>query len=118
MKYLFISAPIPSHPFSGSPVAPSHPHSARVPVPIGSARPCGAGAGRRFNDAMWMHGYPTVRGSKVDVMFVSYRRQLKYIIKKIYITTPTPATAASQGGRWQPTLWIYVNLEPPRTRVH
>jgi len=30
-------------------------------------------------------------------------------------TTITPATAARQGGRWQPTLWICLNFEPAMT---
>jgi len=30
--------------------------------------------------------------------------------------TTATATAARQGGRWQPTLWICMNFEPPRTR--
>ena len=31
-------------------------HSAQVPLPINSARPCGMGAGRRFCGALWIHG--------------------------------------------------------------
>jgi len=39
------------HPFFSSPAAPSRLHSARVPLPVCSARPCGVGAGRRFSIA-------------------------------------------------------------------
>ncbi|MBC2697744.1 MAG: hypothetical protein HF976_10755 [ANME-2 cluster archaeon] len=55
-------------------------------------------------------------GCEVDVVFVCCRKQLKYIINDMcMVAPPTPATAARQGGRWQPTLWICVNFEPPGT---
>jgi len=44
---------------------------------------CAGLAGRRFRGALWMNGYPAVRGCEVDVMFVSCRRLLKYIIDEI-----------------------------------
>jgi len=51
-----------------------------------------------------MHGCPTVLGCEVDVMLVSCRQQLKYIIKEMHVAAPPPtpasATAARQGGRW------------------
>ncbi|MBC2697746.1 MAG: hypothetical protein HF976_10765 [ANME-2 cluster archaeon] len=39
-----------------SPATPSRLHSARVPVPLCSARTCGVGAGRRFCGTSWMYG--------------------------------------------------------------
>jgi len=44
---------------------------------------CAGLAGRRFRGALWMNGYPAVRGCEVDVKFVRCRRQLKYIIYEI-----------------------------------
>jgi len=41
------------------------------------------GASSRFYGAMWMHGYPAVRGYEVDVMSISCRQLLKYIIYEI-----------------------------------
>ena len=45
-----------------------------------SARPCVAGAGRRFCGALWMHGYPTVQGCEVNVMWLAADGHIKYII--------------------------------------
>jgi hypothetical protein len=104
-----ISVPI----FSSAPPLPHRLHSTRVPLPICYTHPCGVGAGRLFRGASSMHVYPTVRGCEVDVMSVSCRQKLKYIIIYIYVT----ATAARQGGRWQPTLWICLDFEPPRMQI-
>jgi len=35
-----------------------------------------------------MHGCPTVLGCEVDVMLVSCRQQLKYIIKEMHVAAP------------------------------
>jgi len=59
---------------------PSRLHSTRVPVQICSTRPCGVEAVMYFYGATWMHGCSAVRGCEVNVMFVSCRRLLKYII--------------------------------------
>jgi hypothetical protein len=46
VNLILITSP---HPFFRSPAAPSRPHSARVPLPICSARPCDEVGGRRFS---------------------------------------------------------------------
>jgi len=48
---------------------------------------------RRFS----MHGYPAVRGCKVDVMSVSCRQQLKYILKDMHVTAPYPCHRSPTG---------------------
>jgi hypothetical protein len=52
--------------------------------------PCGllCGLSRRFCGATWMHSYPAVHGCEVDVMLVSCRQQLKYMIIKMHMTAP------------------------------
>ncbi|MCD4799888.1 MAG: hypothetical protein K8R19_12895, partial [Methanosarcinales archaeon] len=62
------------------------------------------GAGRGFRGALWMHRYPAVRGCKVDVMFVSCRRLLKYILKDMHVTTllPLPPQPDRAAGGSQP----------------
>ena len=52
---------------------PSRLRSARVPLLICSTCPCGAGAGRRFCGATWMHGYTAVPECGMEVVFVSRR---------------------------------------------
>jgi len=89
---------------------PSRLHSARVPVSICSARPCGVGAGRRFCGATWMHGYPAVRGCGVDVVLVSCRRLLKYIIYEILHRKERKARAV---GFFAPFAVRYYKLQPP-----
>ena len=68
---------------SRSPSATSRLHFARVPLLICTTRPCGVGAGRRFYGATWMHEYPAVPECGREVVFVSCRRLLKYIIYEI-----------------------------------
>jgi len=66
----------------------------------------------------WVSGGPGVRnGSCV----CSLPAAVKIYNKRDVCSGPhTPATAACQGGRWQPTLWISVNFEliPPPSRLH
>ena len=62
-----------------------------------SALPCGVGAGRRLYGASLMHGYPTVRECEVDIMSVSCRWQLKYIIKEMHVATPYPCHHSPSG---------------------
>lgn len=71
-----------------SPTTPSRLHSAGCPHTICTTRSCGEGAGRRFYGALRMNGYPAVPECGVDVVFVSRRRLLKYIIKEMYMAVP------------------------------
>ena len=55
------------------------------------------GAGRRFYGASWMNGYPAVPECGMKVVFVRCRRQLKYIIKEMYMTAPYPCHRSPSG---------------------
>jgi len=87
----------PSTPFFSSPAAPPLAFTPPgCPPPVCSTLPCGVGAGSRFRGALWMHGYPAVRGCEVKAIAVeSFTVFAHFAVNQIIKPSPHPFFGSS-----------------------
>ena len=86
----------PRHLF-GSPAAPLSPSLCPGAPPDLLRLPLWCGGWQAIFGASLMYGFPAVPECGMEVVFVSCRRLLKYIIKEMYMTGPCPCHRSPTG---------------------